>query len=61
MRGFAAELQGDTAKAGDARDATALGDALGALAELPLERRPDGVIVVSDGVVNAGTDPVAAA
>jgi len=61
VRGFAAELQGDTAKAGDARDATALGDALGALAELPLERQPDGVIVVSDGVVNAGTDPVAAA
>ncbi|MFN8586955.1 MAG: hypothetical protein U0704_04060 [Candidatus Eisenbacteria bacterium] len=59
--GFAAALLGDSAKAGEGRDATALGDALAALADLPLERRPDGVVVVSDGVVNAGTDPVAAA
>ena len=59
--GFAAALLGDSAKAGEGRDATALGDALAALAQLPVERRPDGVVVVSDGVVNAGADPVAAA
>lgn len=58
---FAAELRGDSARAGEGRDATALGDALAALAALPVERRPDGVVVVSDGVVNAGADPVAAA
>ena len=61
VRGFAATLEGDSARAGDSRQATALGDALGALAALPAERRPDGVVVVSDGVVNAGQDPVAAA
>ncbi|MCC6652594.1 MAG: hypothetical protein IT348_15690, partial [Candidatus Eisenbacteria bacterium] len=58
---FAAALRGDSARAGEGRDATALGDALAALAALPVERRPDGVVVVSDGVVNAGADPVAAA
>ena len=60
-QGFAAALEGDSARAGDSRQATALGDALGALAALPVERRPDGVVVVSDGLVNAGEDPVAAA
>ncbi|MBI5169973.1 MAG: hypothetical protein HZA61_10830 [Candidatus Eisenbacteria bacterium] len=59
--GFAAALLGDSAKSGEGRDASALGDALAALAALPVERRPDGVVVVSDGVVNAGADPVAAA
>ncbi len=59
--GFAAALLGDSAKAGEGRDASALGDALASLAALPVERRPDGVVVVSDGVVNAGADPVAAA
>ncbi len=60
VRGFAAALEGDSARAGDARQATALGDALGALASLPVEQRPDGVVIVSDGAVNAGDDPVAA-
>jgi hypothetical protein len=60
-RGFAAALDADTSRGETSRQATALGDAIAALAELPLERRPDGVVVVSDGVVNAGADPVAAA
>lgn len=60
-RGFAATLAGDSAHAAGERAATALGDALGALAALPAERRPDGVVVVSDGLVNAGADPVGAA
>ena len=60
-RTFAAALEGDTVRAGDSRQSTALGDALGAIAGLPVERRPDGVVVVSDGIVNAGQDPVAAA
>jgi hypothetical protein len=42
------------------RGSTALGDALGELAR-SAGREPDGVVVVSDGVVNAGEDPVAAA
>ena len=58
-RHFASALAGDSAAA--SAQSTALGDALAALAAAPVERRPDGVIVVSDGVVNAGTDPVAAA
>ncbi|MCC6349352.1 MAG: hypothetical protein IT347_07165 [Candidatus Eisenbacteria bacterium] len=58
-RPFAATLAADTGSV--ARQSTALGDALTALAAEPVERRPDGVIVVSDGVVNAGADPVAAA
>lgn len=61
VRGFAATLEGDSARADSPREATALGDALLALAQLPAERRPDGVVVVSDGAVNAGADPVAAA
>jgi hypothetical protein len=43
------------------RDATALGDALAALPGAPVGREVDGVVIVSDGVVNAGDDPVAAA
>jgi hypothetical protein len=46
---------------GSGRAATATGDALAELARLPVERRPDGVVIVSDGAVNAGQDPVAAA
>lgn len=58
-RGFAAALAGDSG--GVSRQSTALGDVLAALAAAPVERRPDGVIVVSDGLVNAGADPVGAA
>ena len=60
-RGFAATLEGDSTASGAGPGATALGDALLALGRLPVERRPDGVVVVSDGAVNAGADPVAAA
>ena len=56
---FAARLGADSA--GGARGATALGDALEALALAPEGQDLDGVVVVSDGVVNAGADPVAAA
>jgi len=58
-RTFAATLAGDSGTV--SRQSTALGDVLAALAAAPVERRPDGVIVVSDGLVNAGSDPVAAA
>jgi hypothetical protein len=61
VRSFAAALAPDTGVAGVPRQATALGDALERLAGMPIERRPDGVIVVSDGIVNAGDDPVAGA
>jgi hypothetical protein len=54
---FAARL-GDSASA---RGATALGDALAALPLAPEGQELDGVVVVSDGVINAGADPVAAA
>ncbi|HTR97219.1 MAG TPA: hypothetical protein VMH61_04905 [Candidatus Acidoferrales bacterium] len=60
-RTFAATLGADSLSAGDSRQSTALGDALGQIAGLPVERRPDGVVVVSDGIVNAGQDPVEAA
>lgn len=60
-RAFAAALWPDSARADEPRDGTALGDALAALGALPLERRPDGVVVISDGVINGGEDPVAAA
>lgn len=53
---FAADL--DSA---GSRDVTALGDALAALAARPAGERPDGVVVVSDGAVNAGVDPLQAA
>jgi hypothetical protein len=43
------------------RGATALGDALESLARSPEGQRANGVVVVSDGAVNAGTDPVQAA
>jgi hypothetical protein len=38
----------------------ALGDALGALAASPEGEDASGVVVVTDGIVNAGEDPVAA-
>jgi hypothetical protein len=56
---FAARLGGDSARVGSG--ATALGDALEALPLAPEGQELDGVVVVSDGVVNAGADPVAAA
>src|SRR5689334_17645965 len=59
-RAFAGTLLEDTARAGE-RSATAPGTALSSIARLPVERRPDGVILVSDGAVNAGDDPLAAA
>ncbi len=64
VRPFAGTLLGDSASAAgtaDDRGATATGDALAALVRLPMERRPDGVVLVSDGAVNAGGDPVGAA
>ncbi|MGH7731782.1 MAG: hypothetical protein ACRENJ_11105, partial [Candidatus Eiseniibacteriota bacterium] len=57
---FAARLGGDSAAA-LSRGATALGDALEALPFTPEGQELDGVVIVSDGVVNAGADPVAAA
>jgi hypothetical protein len=59
-RAFAGTLLADTATAGE-RSASAPGAALVALARLPVERRPDGIVLVTDGAVNAGEDPVAAA
>jgi hypothetical protein len=62
VRGFAARLDPDSAKAaGAGRGATALGDALEQLAATPSGANAGAVIVVSDGVVNQGGDPEAAA
>ena len=61
VRGFAAALLADSASDAGERSASAPGEALAALARLPADRRPDGVILLSDGAVNAGDDPVAAA
>ena len=58
---FAAGLLADSARGPGERSASAPGNALAALARLPAERRPDGVILVTDGAVNSGEDPVAAA
>jgi hypothetical protein len=58
---FAGALLADSAVAEGERSASAPGSALGALARQPVERRPDGVILLTDGAVNAGEDPVAAA
>jgi hypothetical protein len=58
--GFAAELERDTTGVGS-RGMTALGDALTALARSPRAQSLTAVVVVSDGVVNAGADPAAAA
>jgi hypothetical protein len=56
---FANGLDPDSGAAG--REATAIGDALTALARTEIGRQASGVIVVSDGTVNAGADPVRAA
>jgi len=61
VRDFAGALIADSTDAANGRAATATGDALAELARLPVDRRPDGVVIVSDGAVNAGEDPVAAA
>jgi hypothetical protein len=61
VQDFAGALLADSSRQVGTRSATAPGDALGALAARPAGRRPDGVIVLSDGAVNAGADPVAAA
>ena len=61
VRGFAATLLADSAADAGERGASAPGEALAALARLPVDRRPDGVILLSDGAVNAGDDPVATA
>ncbi len=60
---FAARLGSDSARTGAAlaAGATALGDALAALAAAPAGSDAGAVVVVSDGAVNAGEDPVAAA
>jgi len=60
VMGFAAGLARDSAAA-PGPGATALGDALASLAASPAAERAAGVVVVSDGAVNAGEDPVAAA
>ena len=57
---FAARLEADSARV-RAAGATALGDALAALAAAPSGQDAGAVVVVSDGAVNAGSDPVAAA
>ena len=73
VRGFAGTLLADTTERASrgtseaaSRDSGALastapGEALAALSRLPVARRPDGVVILSDGAVNAGDDPVAAA
>jgi hypothetical protein len=60
---FAARLAADSTRTGapGSAGATALGDALAALASAPAGQDAGAVIVVSDGAVNAGEDPVAAA
>jgi hypothetical protein len=57
---FAGELADDSARVAH-RGATAIGTALAALPGTPGGRDVDGVVIISDGVVNAGDDPVAAA
>lgn len=55
--GFARELESDSTGAGG-EGATALGSALRSLARSPAGREANGIVVFSDGVVNAGDDPV---
>jgi hypothetical protein len=57
---FAARLGGDSTFH-EGRGATALGSVLAELARSPQGQNLDGVVVVSDGIVNAGEDPVTAA
>jgi len=60
---FAARLEPDSVRVGAVRaaGATALGDALAALAAAPAGQDAGAVVIVSDGAVNAGEDPVAVA
>lgn len=58
---FAGAPIADTVQSAGARAATAPGTALAVLAQRPIGKRPDGVILLSDGAVNAGDDPAAAA
>ena len=58
---FAGTPIADTVRSAGPRSASAPGTALMALAKRPLGQRPDGVILLSDGAVNAGDDPAAAA
>lgn len=60
VRGFAAHLESDSNRVGST-GVTALGDALEQLGRDPQGERASGVVVISDGAVNAGADPVAAA
>ena len=60
VMGFASGLAPDSAAA-PGPGATSLGDALASLAASPAAERAAGVVVVSDGAVNAGEDPIAAA
>jgi len=57
---FASALEPDSARITN-RGSTALGDALQQLAGAAAGQRATAVVVVSDGAVNAGADPVAAA
>ncbi len=58
---FAATLGTDTTAVHVPAGATALGDALDQLGRSVLGQRATAAVVVSDGVVNAGADPVGAA
>ena len=58
--GFAGRLEADSGRVGGT-GTTALGDVLEQLARDPQGQRASGVVVISDGVVNAGVDPVDAA
>jgi len=59
---FGARLGGAGGGAtGAGREGTALGDALDQLSRSAEGQRANGIVVVSDGAVNAGEDPVAAA
>jgi hypothetical protein len=58
VMGFATTLGDSGGSGAPAGGTTALGDALGALAASAAGQRANGVVVVSDGVVNAGADPV---
>jgi hypothetical protein len=57
---FATRLASDSSRTIE-RGSTAIGDALNELATSPEGQRASGVVVVSDGAVNAGDDPVTAA
>jgi hypothetical protein len=58
---FSSALESDTASIAPDRSSTALGDALEQLGGSDAGTRASAVTVISDGVVNRGADPVAAA